>query len=89
MHVETDLLDSICDVGLGEGEILKSVNKTAVGRMVIDRGIITKDLGLRVRLCRTWLAVQHVNAPSPRYPGCTSVDEEIGHPGDTIAIPRK
>jgi hypothetical protein len=37
MHVETDTLDSIRNVGPGEGEILKSTGKTVVDNGVVDR----------------------------------------------------
>lgn len=48
MHVKTDLLDWICDVGLGEGDVLKGTYRALVGSGVDDRGTIIRDLGLRV-----------------------------------------
>lgn len=62
MFVEIDLLNSICDVGPNEGEILNSVGKTSIGSDVGDRGIVVEDLGLRVHECRTWLVIQYVSA---------------------------
>jgi hypothetical protein len=48
MHVKTDLLDCIWDVGLGEGDALKGTYRAPVGSGVDDRGTIIRDLGLRV-----------------------------------------
>lgn len=62
MHVETDTLDSIRNVGPGEGEILKSTSKTVVDNGVVDRGTITGDLGLCTNRCHTRLVVQHTSA---------------------------
>jgi hypothetical protein len=72
MHLKTNMLDNIHDFGSGEGEILKSVGKTAAGSGITDRGTIAIDLGLCVHESRAWLAFQR----APGYPGCTYVAEE-------------
>jgi hypothetical protein len=73
MHVETDLLDSICDVGLGEGEILKSVNKVAIGSWVIGRDTVAKDLDLRVHCPPgSHMACSPAWQCAPGYFGCTN-----------------
>jgi hypothetical protein len=59
MHLKTNMLDNIHDFGSGEGEILKSVGKTAAGSGITDRGTIAIDLGLCVHESRAWLAFQH------------------------------
>jgi hypothetical protein len=48
VHVEIDMLDDICNVGPGEGEILKSADKALVGSEVGDMGTINRELYLRV-----------------------------------------
>jgi hypothetical protein len=57
MNVETDLLDNMHDVGPGEGEILKSVDKVAVDSGVTHRSTVTRELGMRVHQGQTGLAI--------------------------------
>jgi hypothetical protein len=61
MHVDTNLVDNIHDVGPGGSEIPKSVSKTTIDSGVADRGIIVGDLGLHVHRCCTWLEGQHAS----------------------------
>jgi hypothetical protein len=59
MHEEIDFLDSICNIWLSEGEVLKSVSETVIISSVLNRRIIRRKLGTCVDSCSTWLAINH------------------------------
>jgi hypothetical protein len=62
-HVEAHLLDRVGDDRPGEGEVLESSDKAAVGSRVADRGThVTGDHGLSVHQRGTRLTVAHASA---------------------------
>ena len=63
MHVKTDLLNGICEIRPGEGEILQGTGKASVGS-TISHGItqISRQLRLSIDRSGAWLAISH---PSP------------------------
>jgi len=60
MNVEADLLDGVCNVRPGEGQVLKSSHKAAVGCRIINRRAdISRHFGTSVDRGRAWFTVAH------------------------------
>lgn len=59
MHIKANLVNDICDVRPGEGEVLKSISKAPIGGGVNDRSAIARVLGLHLDRGHIGLAVQH------------------------------
>jgi hypothetical protein len=60
--MKTNLLDGICDIRPGEGEILKSARQTAEIRRILKRCTsICRNLGIGVNRCRERFAVNHTS----------------------------
>lgn len=55
MHIEANLSNNICDVGSGEGEILKSTSEATVD--VGLQSAISRELGMCIYWCRARDAV--------------------------------
>jgi hypothetical protein len=63
VHVEADLLDGICNVWPGEGQVLESPCEAAVCCRICNRGAIRgRDLGTSVDRGGTRLAITHAIA---------------------------
>ena len=63
MHMKTDLLDSICDVWTGEGQVLQCAGSTAeVGRISYRNTTIRRELGICINRRGTRLAVRHASS---------------------------
>jgi hypothetical protein len=62
VHVEAHLLDRVCNVGPGEGEVLESPSQATVDSRVMD-GVphVGEDLGLSVDQHGAGLAVAHAS----------------------------
>jgi hypothetical protein len=59
--MQAHLLDGVCDVGPGEGQVLERAGQAPVGRRV-DRGpVILRELRMRVDRRGAWLAVGHAS----------------------------
>lgn len=52
IHIEANLSNNICDVGSGEGEILKSTSEATVDGGVTNRSAISRELGMCIYWCR-------------------------------------
>ena len=60
MHVKADLLDSISDIGPGEGGVLQGTRKAPIGCRVSNRIThIRRELGLSVNWGGARLTVSH------------------------------
>ena len=60
MHVQANLLNGVCNVRLGEGQILESTHKTAVGSRISNRNTgISRNFGTGVDRCGTLFAIAH------------------------------
>jgi hypothetical protein len=63
VHVKAHLLDGVCDVGPGEGEVLERVCQAPVRRCVGDRGpVVLRELRLGVNRRGAELAVGHASS---------------------------
>jgi hypothetical protein len=63
VHVKARLLDNVCDVRPGEGEVLESFGQAAVGsRVALTGPHVGGDLSLCVDRRGIWLAVAHASA---------------------------
>jgi hypothetical protein len=59
MHIQADLLNDICYIWMGEGEILQSTNNTAVLCGVGHRSTISRQLGVSINGRTARLAVTY------------------------------
>jgi hypothetical protein len=63
MHIKTNLLDGVGDVGAGERQVLEGLGKAPKLHRINNRRTESdRDLGLCVHRGRDRLAVHHVNA---------------------------
>jgi hypothetical protein len=76
VHMQAHLLDDVCDVGPGEGEVLERAGQAPVGRHVGDRrpGVL-RELRLSVDRRGARLAVRHAN-PLQDVDGVLALVEE-------------
>jgi hypothetical protein len=62
VHMQAHLLDGVCDVGPGEGEVLERVGQAPVGRRVGDRRpVVLRELRLSVDRRGAGLAIRHAS----------------------------
>jgi hypothetical protein len=59
MHIQADLLNGVCYIWTGEGEILQSTNNTAILCGVGHRSTISRQLGVSINGRTARLAVTH------------------------------
>jgi hypothetical protein len=77
MHVETDLLDGVGDVGAGECQVLEGPGEAPeVSRISNRRPGFGRDLGLRVHRRRNQFAVHHASSLKNIESKLTLSDEE-------------
>ena len=82
MHMKTDLLNGICDVRPGEGEVLKSPSKAPVGSRVGNRiAHGSRNLALSVDRSGTRLATTHPCSVQNIQSILSLVEEEARGPG--------
>ena len=63
VHMKADLLNSIRNVWTGEGQVLKSSNKTAEVCNIRHRGLLScSNLRIGVNWSRAWFALSHSGA---------------------------
>ena len=63
MHVETNLLNSISNIWMSEGQVLQSSSKTAkVSRIRHGNTTICRELGICINRRGTRLAVRHASS---------------------------
>jgi hypothetical protein len=76
VHMQAHLLDDVCDVGPGEGEVLERAGQAPVGRRVGNRRpIVLRELRLSVDRCGARLAVRHAS-PLQDVDGVLALVEE-------------
>jgi hypothetical protein len=62
VHMQARLLDGVCDVGAGEGEVLERAGQALVGRRVGDRRpVVLREFRLSVDMRGAGLAVRHAS----------------------------
>jgi hypothetical protein len=61
MHKKTDLLDSICNIRVCKGEILKGASNVAKLRWVRHWNTISRQLVMSINICATRLVVTHTS----------------------------
>jgi hypothetical protein len=59
MHIQADLLNGVCYIWTGEGEILQSTNNTAILCGVGHRSTISRQLGVSINGRTARLAVTY------------------------------
>jgi hypothetical protein len=63
MHVETNLLDGVGDIGVGERQILEGPSEAPEVSWISNRRPrLSKDLGMRVHQYQNHLAVHHASS---------------------------
>jgi hypothetical protein len=62
MHMKTNLLDDVGDVGVGEHQVLEGPGEAPEMSQISNRRPKSdRDLGMHVHRRRDWLAVQHAS----------------------------